>query len=558
MSAIALVAFSRAVCADPTNPDAWNNLASAIKPRQQWKEAGVAYQRSLVLQPNSGDSWRNLGVLLADMADMTGGRLAYRRALAIRPDDVGLAFKAAMTFPTIVGSDVEIDSIRLRIIRDLDQLVKRGTLIDDPLLEVGLPNFYLAYHGRNDRDIQTKIARAYLVLSPGLAWCAPHCVVPMPRNPLRRIRIGFFSVFFHDHSIRYVAEGVVQKLDRSRFEVFLITDVGPLDVAPFPPHEVPDRHLEVPHDLGVARKIIANAALDILVYCDIGMEPMSYYLAFARLAPVQCVMQGHPVTTGIPNVDYFLSSAWMEPDDFHEHYSETCVQLPELTFHYLREPEATPGTRSDYGLPEVGSLYFCPQTLFKFHPHFDKMLRDILEQDPTGWLILLKDYSESRTQELAKRLRSSLCKAADRVIWLDRMSRPKYYTLLMLSDVMLDTPYFSGGNTTVQSLALGVPTVTYASPHVRGRVTIGWARVLDCMDLVAGTAADYARIAVGCATDSAFRGSVQKRMLVNRGALFQRPDVVREYASFLESALDSALAGVSSAIDCDDDSDGVA
>jgi hypothetical protein len=46
----------------------------------------------------------------------------------------------------------------------------------------------------------------------------------------------------------------------------------------------------------------------ILFFQDIGMEHMSYFPAFARLAHVQCVSFGHPDTTGIPNVDYFVSN----------------------------------------------------------------------------------------------------------------------------------------------------------------------------------------------------------------------------------------------------------
>ncbi len=42
------------------------------------------------------------------------------------------------------------------------------------------------------------------------------------------------------------------------------------------------------------------SSLDILFYPDLGMTPLTYFLAFARLAPVQCVSWGHPVTTGIP------------------------------------------------------------------------------------------------------------------------------------------------------------------------------------------------------------------------------------------------------------------
>ena len=49
------------------------------------------------------------------------------------------------------------------------------------------------------------------------------------------------------------------------------------------------------------------------IYLDVGMDPMTYFLAFARLAPVQCVTWGHPVTTGVPNMDYFISSDLLEP-----------------------------------------------------------------------------------------------------------------------------------------------------------------------------------------------------------------------------------------------------
>jgi len=484
----------RALCADPLNADAWNNLASVLKP-------------------------------------------ARRTEGAIR------AFKRAMSFSTIEGSDAEIDAIRSGIARDLTALRETGGDIADPLSEVGLPNFYLAYHGRNDREIQTLIADTYLALCPSLAWQAPQCGTPAPRDTSRRIRIGFFSVFFYEHSIRFIAEGVIQKLDRSTFEVVLITDRAAGEITAFPPGEGPDRHVAVRHDLAEARGAIAALELDILVYCDIGMEPLSYYLAFSRLAPVQCVMQGHPVTTGVPNIDYFLSSSLMEPDDFRDHYRETCIRFADLTFLYLREPSAAPGSKSDYGLPEDKRVYFCPQTLFKFHPHFDDMLRGILERDPDGSVVLLRDRSEARTRQLADRLGRRLGPLAGRVVWLDRMEKERYYTLLALSDVMLDTPYFSGGNTTIQSLALGVPTVTYASPHVRGRITVGWCRVLDTMDLVADTPEDYARIAVACAADSAFRNSVQDRLRRNASRLFHRDQVAREHERFFESALQAALSG---------------
>ena len=209
----------------------------------------------------------------------------------------------------------------------------------------------------------------------------------------------------------------------------------------------------------------------------------------------------------------------------------------DVAFFYTQEPQAKPGNRTNFDLPEDRNLYICLQTLFKFHPHFDAMLRGILEHDPNGLLLLLPDRSEHCTRQLAERLKQSLGPVGGRVVWLDRLAKGHYYTLL--SNVNLDTPYFSGGSTTTQSLVLSVPTVSRASPHVRGRITIGWMRILKTMELMAETGADYADIAVACAADPTFRAAVCNKLSANRPRLFRRAAVVREH----EDLFDAARAG---------------
>src|SRR5262249_36956635 len=144
-----------------------------------------------------------------------------------------------------------------------------------------------------------------------------------------------------------------------------------------------DNYLVVPTHVRRARQTIADQKLDVLFYSDIGMDSHTYSLAFHRLARVQCVTWGHPVTTGVPNIDYFLSSELLEADDADGHYTEHLVRLPSLPTYYYR-PQMPPQSRSraDYGLPGEGSLYLCPQSLFKFHPDFDVLLGAILSRDP--------------------------------------------------------------------------------------------------------------------------------------------------------------------------------
>src|SRR5256885_1044518 len=81
---------------------------------------------------------------------------------------------------------------------------------------------------------------------------------------------------------------------------------------------------------------LLNHAVDVLVYTDIGMDTTTYSLAFSRLAPVQCVTWGHPETTGLETIDYFVSSGEMETVEADNHYSERLVRLPSLTFYYHR------------------------------------------------------------------------------------------------------------------------------------------------------------------------------------------------------------------------------
>ena len=535
--------FESSVLLDPSHASGWSNLGGAIKPSGDAARTLTALGRAVTVAPSLVEAHRNIGVQRVDLADMTGARAAYQTALTLTPGDTGLVFKAAMTFNTLPVGDNEIDTIREAITRDLTALRLAGSVIGDPMAEVGLPNFYLAYHGRNDRDIQALIAEAYLALCPSLAWSAPHCGISRPVTSGGKIKIGFFSVFLHEHSIRYIAEGVIQTLDRELFDVTVFGTQDETNVSVFGETSEANRYVKVPNRLAAARSIIAEAGLDILVYCDIGMEPLSYYLGFARLAPVQCVLQGHPVTTGIPNIDYFISSAWQEPVDFSDHYTEACVRLSDVAFYYLQEPSAKAGTRAEFGLPDDKRLYFCPQTLFKFHPHFDAMLGGILHRDPDGLVLLLRDRSEHRTRQLQERMHGILGADANRVVWLDRMPRERFYTLLTLCDVILDTPYFSGGNTTIQSLALGLPTVTFASPHVRGRITMGWMRILETMELIARDADDYADIAVSVACDMGFRESVQRRLRANAPKLFRRAAVTREHERFFIAAVDAARAG---------------
>src|SRR5262249_60344859 len=78
-----------------------------------------------------------------------------------------------------------------------------------------------------------------------------------------------------------------------------------------------------------ARRLVGRQP-DVVVYPEIGMDLNTIYLASQRLAPLQAAMWGHPHTTGLPTIDWFISGAAFEPADAQEHYTERLVCLPRL------------------------------------------------------------------------------------------------------------------------------------------------------------------------------------------------------------------------------------
>ena len=538
----AIAGHRRALLLEPADAMEWNDRGVMLKQAGAVCDADCAYGRARAISPKLLPVVKNHAALLFDMTDMEAAASAYDDALRIAPDDAGLAIQRAMTFPTILHSEAEIDVIRADIERRMQAIKCSGMVITDPLKEVGRPNFYLAYHGRNDRGLQTLIAETYLALCPALGFVAPHCRAPKLRTG-SRLKIGFLSKFFYDHSVKFISEGIIRNLDPALFDVHLISTMAEQDVDIFLPGQGPAGYTRIEEDLFQAQQDIAALELDVLVFGDIGMEPLSYYLGFARLAPVQCVMQGHPVTTGLPHMDYFVCSALQEIDGAEAHYTEMPIRVKDIPLCYPELPDVPDKPLSAFGLPDDRTLYFCPQTLFKFHPDFDVILKGILEGDPNGMLVLLKDRQEARNQQLEARLSETLGDLTERIHWIGRLQKLDYYALLKQSAVMLDTTHFCGGNTTIQALGLGIPPVTLPADYVRGRMTIGWLKAIDVMELVAETPKDYVRITLACGTDPKWRARVVAKIKATKHVLFENQACVRELEAFFPAACEAALRG---------------
>jgi len=293
--------------------------------------------------------------------------------------------------------------------------------------------------------------------------------------------------------------------------------------------------LVVGRDLAAAREQIAALQLDVLFYQDIGMEPFSYFLSFARLAPVQCTSFGHPDTTGVATIDYFVSNDLYEPADATAHYSERLFMLRNLgslAYYYRPAPPSPLKSRAAFSLPADRPLYLCPQNLFKVHPDMDDLIAAILRRDPRGVVVLVEGRVRNWSALLRKRWQRSMPDVQHRIVFVPRMREGDYLNLIALADVMLDTVHFNGMNTSLEAFAVGTPVVTLPAAFQRGRHTQAMYRRMGLDDFVAGDADAYVDQAVRLANDVDHRRAVSDRILANNAVLFEDARVAREFERF--------------------------
>lgn len=531
----ACAAYRAALQINPSMAAAHANLASALSVLFQHGEAIAAAEAALRLDPRDVVAHEAAAMSLRHQGDIERARRHLRAAQSIS-GRAALWLKEALLQAPLTASRADIDRARTRLDADLAALDGRLGPIADPPREISTTYFYLSYHGLCNRDPLRRLARLFLQATPSLGSVAPL----RRRAEGERIRVGFLSQFFYRHSIGKTSSGLIAKLDRTRFEAYALFLSPPVDDDMSRTIRASaDRAVDLSPDIARAREQIAALELDVLFYQDIGMEPMSYFLAFARLAPVQCLSFGHPDTTGIPNMDWFVSSDLFESEGADAHYSERLFRLRNcgtLAYYYRPAPTA-PLPRADFGLPADGTFYLCPQTLFKFHPDFHPILIEILRKDASGFLVLIEGSEPSWSKQLLEMLTALDNAAARRVIVLPRMGLERFTQLVASCDVMLDTIHFNGMNTSLEAFAAGIPVVTLPTALQRGRHTAGMYRAMGIADAVANTPEEYVALAHRLGTNLEARQALSQRIKDNNGCLFENPHVVREFERFFEFAL---------------------
>lgn len=541
----AVECYEHAMLANPDSSLVLNNLAAILLQKELPAKAESYLRRSLICNPDDPDALKYLANTLVKMCREDEALACMQRVLAIEPTAIITRLQATLLMPSLMDSRQAIADWRARFAQGLAALQAEAFQLTPAHIEKCRPaSFELAYHDADDRPLMEALCRFFRSKASVLNVISPHVTEwRAPGN--RKIRIGVCSQFIVGHTIGKLYQGLLRHLDRSRFEIVLLhTADAKRDDFRAMVDTLVDKVLQLPVIFTEQQRMIGDEALDVLFYPDIGMGA-TYFLAFSRLAPIQVVSWGHPDTTGLDSIDYFVSDTGIEPEGADAHYSERLICLNRLPCFY--QPINVPDEvlpRSVLGLPEQGTLYGCPQSLFKLHPDFDPILATIAIGDPNGHVVLIEG-GENWVARLKKRWAITAPILNERVIFLPRQPLKRFMMLMAHFDVLLDPPNFGSGNTLYEAMVYGTPIVTWPGRFMRGRIVAGAYRQMGIADApIAQTLADYAPLALALGRDAPRRQAFRQACVgAAQAELFSDAKAVREFELFFEAAVDAAALG---------------
>jgi len=563
--------LQKAVGLAPNLPDVYNNLGIVLSLLGDYDSATTNLNHALKLNPNYPEAWRNCGNVFTEQRRYGHAIEFYKKALALRPDfypaqlELSIALReygetqsakegfahaqqlnplalaplcgsVGASLPNFYWDENEIAACRVQYAEQLSAVENKLTSTPLDLTEaedalILLQPYYLSYQGGNNCELYERYGR---LLQKTLAARYPDWSKAKTKRRLKpgeKIRLGIVSRNFNNHADwRMVTGGLVDRIDRDRFELFGYSTGGIVDAIT---EQAKSKISHYYRGLSFIRlcQQIERDQIDILLFPEIGMEPVALKIAALRLAPVQCCGWGRTETSGLSTIDYYISPSAMEPEDAQLHYVEKLIKLPEFGSYY--EPQNLPdavGSVDSLGLREDATKFLCVQSLFKYLPRYDFVFSEIAKSVPSAQFVFVA-RPDGLGAKLLQRLKKAFEKEgldADRhFIMLPYLSHANFLGLCRSSDVFLDSIGFTGCVTVLDALEHSLPVVTVRGAYMRGRQSSAMLNILELQELIAEDANDYVQKVVKLANDAEYRRSIRERIAMHKHKLYRNDAVIK-------------------------------
>mmetsp|Transcript_22324 Transcript_22324/g.34236 ORF Transcript_22324/g.34236 Transcript_22324/m.34236 type:complete len:678 (+) Transcript_22324:1039-3072(+) len=491
----------------------------------------------------------SLATQLEDSGFVKDANRHFEQAIALDPNDISLKLRALFIAPVIYDSVEHIGQTRCKLETGLDQLydhsVEKGLSIES-LDHISMPpTYYIPYQGFNDAPLMSKINRLYHAIFPNLSTVLPAQTEGKGREVGRKkIRVGFASQYFRNHSVCKLFCGLISGLDRNIFDVVIFSSSTVQDSYT---EEVSEQSEFVPVEgfLLNNRHLASSKNLDIMVYPDIGMGD-SFIWAHSRLANIQISLWGHPVTSGMPHIDYFISS-----DLFHNaltsqnEFTEQLVRMKSTSF-YFRSPVLGFNRRnkdaysfSGIGIPNNSKVFLVPQTLPKFHPAFDIIMHRLLSSNDKFYILIIYNKDKPIWMKRLQKRFARTSSFSDKLKFQPTVSNDEFFRILRSSTALLDPYPFGGGVTSLEAFSVCKAVVTLPSAQTVPHLTSGIIHKMDSLNitnaLVATSYDDFLNKLIHLGEDDSFRRATEDLICERNSILFDDASSILEFNDLLKA-----------------------
>jgi len=454
-------------------------------------------------------------------------------------------FSGEMLSSFVPESETAIENFYQRYERCLDQLEVGGKTftLEELAYQYPIPFlFRFSYYNRNNVSLFSKQCAVFRRICPELNYRSPDID---KRHPGDKIRVGFISHHFKNHSVARDRCGIIANLDRNKFHVTTIFLEPPVDtLGKFIWNHSDSQlllHGRAERSIASWRTAIEKLELDVLVYCDIGMSLDTYFLAFSRLASVQCNTWGHSDTSGIDTIDWYISSELYEIDDeCRNHYTERLLLTKSLCTYYINH---TVKLTQHHSIKDIGekywlnnrenNIYFSLQTVNKFHPFMDEVYRRILESDSRA-IVVLSFVPPPVRKEFYRRISGRIGPNISRLVVIpEQLSVNDFLALIRFSKLILDSHPFGGCNSCFEAFSLGKCVVTFPSAFISGRFTYGMYKKMGIDELITTSTDEYVGKALEIAHNDPKREALEQKILERSHLLFEDDMSLSEWNNVL-------------------------
>jgi predicted O-linked N-acetylglucosamine transferase (SPINDLY family) len=568
--------LQRALQLAPDAPDALGNLALLRIDQGRLQEARELAERAAARAPQAAIWWEAAGSAARLLGDADGAVPHLQRAAELEPGDaatqleLGLAedacgddanaaaalvqaqrlapewqrarWTSALLLPAIVAGEREAQAALAHFDASLASL-EAGLALDTPAgrasaLEAASTTLPFHLHYLPGDHTQRQIRFANLVAKSVRASLDE--TKPLPDAPFTRdgrIRVGFVSSYLRNHIVSRFFAGFITGLDPAEFDTWAWFNGDDGDATTKEIASGVGHFSAGTRTVAALAEGIRAARLDVLVFPDLGLDPRQHALAALRLAPVQAAFYGHPVTSGLDSVDDFLSGDAIEPRGGEAHYRENLVRLPGLGAA-CRAP-AAPGDGTWARALRAGDapLVMCLQHPSKIPPQFDATLARILAGSRAR--LVCFDRGAGLTRRFRARLEPVMREhgvAPDALHVEPLHPYPDFLAGIAGADLILDTPGFSGGGTSLDALGMGAAIVAFEGTMARGRQTSAMLRVLGVEELIVADSAQYVELALNLLADRERLAALRNRIRSGAPGLFDPTVPLAAFAQFLREA----------------------